>query len=833
MGKKAKIGKKRKDKFYHLAKETGYRARSAFKLIQLNRKFGFLQESRALIDLCAAPGGWLQVASNFMPMSSVILGVDLVPIKAIKNVTTFASDITTDNCRQLLKKELKGWKADVVLNDGAPNVGSAWIQDAFTQSQLALSALKLASEFLRKGGWFITKIFRSKDYTALLWVFQQLFKKVHSTKPQASRSESAEIFVVCQGFLAPDKLDEKFLDPRHVFKEIQDSSKVKLDVLRPEKHVRHREGYDENNTTMFEKITAMDFFKSPNAIDVLSTVNKIEVINEEIKNHAETNEEILHCCEDIKVLGRKELKNLFTWRKKLRKALELHKDEEEAEDKSKEEVQEEPMNEEEQLDEMVSNLKDEEEKDLKKKKKKVREQKKKLRERLAGKLADAMGETENQDQEMFALNQINSKKELDDEYEGDDQSLYDEDSEGEELQFESDQEEGGNDDSEADSSDEEYAYGDDELYEKSAKKRRMEQDDQQKKQKSLQKSKLKKLQRKSENPLLVNMNEDISEEANKITKAKQWFQKDIFKGAEGRDKGDSGAESEEEDEDEDYDIEAVLKAHKKKGGKVVESVKTSKESSKKENGKTHQDEEDRNEEDTSDESSSDEDDGDIDDRSIVQGKEQDKQDRQKKKDGFEIAPVNHGTLGPEALAIGAAIATSRKRKRDIVDDSFNRYSYNDNGLPSWFTEDEAKHTLRHVPVTKEEVAYYKQRMMEINARPIKKVVEAKTKRKYKTMKKLERARKRAQGILDATDVSSQEKTQQIKGIYKKAGLLSKKKAETTYVVAKKGLAGKKYKRPNNVKGPYKVVDPRMKKDLKAAASKEKTKGRGRKKGKKR
>ena len=262
-----------------------------------------------------------------MPANSLIIGVDLAPIKPIPRTITFQSDITTDKCRATIRQHLKTWKADTVLHDGAPNVGTAWVQDAFSQAELALQAMKLATEFLVEGGTFVTKVFRSKDYNALMWVFNQLFNKVEATKPPSSRNVSAEIFVVCRGFKAPKRIDPKFLDSRSVFADLSDPTpNNEARVFNPEKKKRKREGYEEGDYTQFKDAPASDFIQTTDPIAMLGTLNKLSFEQQKngdialaaLNKLPETTLEIRQCCSDLKVLGRKEFRVLLRWRLKVR-----------------------------------------------------------------------------------------------------------------------------------------------------------------------------------------------------------------------------------------------------------------------------------------------------------------------------------------------------------------------------------------------------------------------------------------------------------------------------------------------------------------------------------
>ncbi|KZC12984.1 PREDICTED: pre-rRNA processing protein FTSJ3 [Dufourea novaeangliae] len=826
MGKKAKIGKQRKDKYYQLAKETGYRSRAAFKLIQLNRKFEFLQKSRVCIDLCAAPGGWMQVARQNMPVSSIVIGVDLFPIKQIPGCISLVEDITTDKCRVSISRELKTWKADVVLNDGAPNVGRNWLHDSYQQIVLTLSALKMATHFLRPGGWFVTKVFRSKDYHALIWVLKQLFRKVHATKPQASRTESAEIFVVCQYYIAPDKLDSKFLDPKYVFSELEIEPTNKLNVYNPEKKKNKAEGYPENDYTLYHKLSVRDFIEHDSAVEALQNASEIVFDDETIANHEKTTNEIKECCKDIKVLGKKDLKRLLSWWKTLKE--DVKQKEPEAEDGVKDTFNEPtevaPMTQEEvedledeEITKQIEEIRAEETRDLKRKKKKVNKERQKLNERLNLKMVHKGDEGPVMEgEDMFRLKEIKTYQQLEDitnqqpdlvaesDVDSDDEKIkpkkvkYNKDEghlDSSGLYYKTDDSEledssnASDDDSEIEKSSLGLDDTDDEDGNKVPKRKKKNDDD-------------------SENPLLTDL-DHRDKKTKRIHKAELWFEKDVFKNL-------------EDEKDEDFELDKMVEEYKKKGGRIIGDDSMGKEN----NIKKVRNEKDDDTEDTDSGS-------DYDMEEMMAPNKIDKKKRVGGKNGFEIVsqtdgikPKKRKRLSEEDLALGSLLVQSKKTRRDLIDSAWNRFAFNDERLPDWFVQDEQKHMKKDAPVPKELVDEYKKRIEDVNVRPIKKVLEAKTRKKRRAMRKLDKAKKKVEAIMDNADITDREKSKQVQALYKKANKEPKK--EVTYVVAKKHMAQKRAARPAGVKGRYKMVDPRMKKDLRAAKAKEKTKGRGKK-----
>ncbi|ABW97995.1 sbp1 (nucleomorph) [Hemiselmis andersenii] len=213
------LKKERKDLYYFLSKKYFFRSRAAFKLIELNQKFRFLDKSRGVLDLCAAPGGWLQVVQKVVSPGSLIIGVDAKKILPIKGCNMFKGDITSRGCLEPILK-LKNWKnkrLDVVLHDGAPRTGTSWVRDALNQNSLSLNAFKLAVNCIEKGGWFVSKIFCSGNFHGLLFVLRFFFKKIKIFKPRASRLTSAETYLICKDFFLPTKLDQNLLKGKFIF----------------------------------------------------------------------------------------------------------------------------------------------------------------------------------------------------------------------------------------------------------------------------------------------------------------------------------------------------------------------------------------------------------------------------------------------------------------------------------------------------------------------------------------------------------------------------------------------------------------------------------------
>ena len=184
------------DPYVAKARADGYRARAAYKLIELNDEFHFLKKGMKVIDLGAAPGGWAQVAVQ--RGASAVIGVDLLAIEPLVGATFFELDLLADDTPGILINALGG-APDLVLSDMAANTTGHARTDQIRTGALADAAADFALEYLAPGGAFVTKAFQGGLDTTLLTRLKQGFATVKHAKPPASRAESSEVYVVAMG----------------------------------------------------------------------------------------------------------------------------------------------------------------------------------------------------------------------------------------------------------------------------------------------------------------------------------------------------------------------------------------------------------------------------------------------------------------------------------------------------------------------------------------------------------------------------------------------------------------------------------------------------------
>ena len=191
--------KKNRDPFFKKAKARGFRSRSAFKLIEMNKKFKFLKNNISILDLGSSPGGWSQVISHEV-VSGKILAVDIKSMNRINNVEFVKGDFCDSNIYEKIILHFNN-KVDVVLSDMAENTTGNKSLDSYRTGQLCIEAMNLSKRILSKDGVFLSKIFMGSIFKEIDDIAKKNFKKVVKYKPLSSKKESKEIYIFCKDVL--------------------------------------------------------------------------------------------------------------------------------------------------------------------------------------------------------------------------------------------------------------------------------------------------------------------------------------------------------------------------------------------------------------------------------------------------------------------------------------------------------------------------------------------------------------------------------------------------------------------------------------------------------
>lgn len=193
------LQERRRDYYYRKAKQLDYRSRASFKLIQINDRFNLIRPGSTVVDLGAAPGGWLQVAAERVGPKGKVVGVDLQPIEPLEGVQTIKGDIRSQAVRDELLA-LTGGRVDLVMSDMSPNISGSYSMDHARSIELCEMALDFAMRTLSPGGRLLVKMFEGDLSNDFLAEVKKHFATVKRFSPEASRSSSSEIYVIAKGF---------------------------------------------------------------------------------------------------------------------------------------------------------------------------------------------------------------------------------------------------------------------------------------------------------------------------------------------------------------------------------------------------------------------------------------------------------------------------------------------------------------------------------------------------------------------------------------------------------------------------------------------------------
>ena len=192
--------KQHRDQFFKKAKVLGYKSRAAFKLIELNKKFNFIKKNSNLLDVGSTPGGWSQVASKIIT-SGKILAVDITPMEKLKNVMFLNNDFLEEKTQEKILKIFNA-KIDVVISDMAENTTGNKSIDSIRTNNLCSEVINFALKALTKKGSLACKLFMGEDFLEVKNLAKKNFKNVDFFKPESSRSESKETYIICSSLKA-------------------------------------------------------------------------------------------------------------------------------------------------------------------------------------------------------------------------------------------------------------------------------------------------------------------------------------------------------------------------------------------------------------------------------------------------------------------------------------------------------------------------------------------------------------------------------------------------------------------------------------------------------